>query len=435
MVGTQVGPYEIVREIGAGGMGAVYEALHVQLGRKVALKVLKPEIASSTDMLTRFFNEARAVNHVDHPGLVQISDFGSLPNGSPYLVMELLRGHTLAERLKARTRLSESEALAIIEQLASILAAAHDKGIVHRDVKPSNIMLVPDPAMPGGERVKLLDFGIAKIANSTIASGGLPTTQAGLPLGTPLYMSPEQCVGKTAVDGKADVYALGVILFELLAGQPPFEAENQLALLNMHVSKAPPPLPPGGSTVTTATRQLLSRLLSKDKDLRPTAAQLQVACHSPGTSPLPLSLANARPVLALPLEASKLRLVSGVVALALVLTCALLWWRQRPAPLRQDSDQHGIKPTNMPQVLAPVVTISSPVDAGPTPHDGMAVASDPSTLMHKQPKQSVPAASAPGSPNKLHPGKNSPRVQVPPSDVGKNKKSEHGKKDERFYAD
>src|SRR4051812_42277962 len=135
MVGTQVGPYEIVREIGVGGMGAVYEALHVQLGRKVALKVLKPEIARSADMLTRFFNEARAVNHVDHPGLVQISDFGSLPNGSPYLVMELLRGQTLAERLQARTRLSESEALPIIEQLASILAAAHNKGIVHRDVK------------------------------------------------------------------------------------------------------------------------------------------------------------------------------------------------------------------------------------------------------------------------------------------------------------
>ena len=326
MIGTRVGAYAIVRELGVGGMGTVYEALHIQLGRKVALKVLKPEVASSPEMLTRFFNEARAVNHVDHPGLVQISDFGSLPDGSPYLVMELLRGETLAARLAARGRLAEPATLTIIGQLASILAAAHEKGIVHRDVKPSNVMLVPDPAVTSGERVKLLDFGVAKIANSAIANG-VPMTQKGLPMGTPLYMSPEQCVGATDIDGKADVYALGVILFELLVGHTPFDAENALALLNMHVRKPPPSLRELVPTVTLTTAQLLDSLLSKEARARPSAAQVQAACLSPSSPGLPTSRLAAVSGRQIIRRAVMGGLVAGVLALVcgfLLRTCSLL---------------------------------------------------------------------------------------------------------------
>ena len=284
MVGTQVGQYAIVRELGGGSMGTVYEAKHLQLGGRAAIKVLKPELASSPETLTRFFNEAKAVNHIDHPGLVRIFDFGSLPNGSPYLVMELLSGETLAARLQARSRLSEPEALAIIGQLASILEAAHQRGIVHRDVKPSNIMLVPDPAAARGERVKLLDFGVAKITSGSLA-GAVAATQAGLPSGTPLYMAPEQCEGLPSIDGKADIYALGVILFELLAGRPPFEAETPLALLNMHVRREPPPLRRLNPGVSEGTSRLVGTMLSKDKASRPSAAQLKDACGPAHAAP------------------------------------------------------------------------------------------------------------------------------------------------------
>ena len=182
----RVGPYRIVSLLGKGGMGAVCEAVHETIGRRVAIKVLHARYAHDPDAARRFFNEARAVNLIEHPSLVQVSDFGQLPDGTGYLVMEFLRGESLSQRLH-RGRPSLRSILQISWQTADALCAAHDKGVIHRDLKPANVMLIPEPVAPGGERVKLLDFGVAKLT----AGSGKETTSS-VVLGTPLYMSPEK---------------------------------------------------------------------------------------------------------------------------------------------------------------------------------------------------------------------------------------------------
>lgn len=171
-------------------MGEVYEAVDDKLGRHVAIKILLPRYAEDAEIIARFFNEARAVNLIGHPGLVQVFEFGELPTGGAFMVMEFIPGTTLRDRLKQSERLAEMEALQVALQLASALATAHTKDIVHRDLKPGNVMLVPDPVLPTGQRVKLLDFGIAKLG-AQITAGDQPRTRTGLAIGTPTYMSPE----------------------------------------------------------------------------------------------------------------------------------------------------------------------------------------------------------------------------------------------------
>jgi serine/threonine-protein kinase len=185
----RIGSYRIVRKLGQGGMGEVFEAVHETIERRVAIKLLRPERARNAAAAARFFNEARAVNRIDHPGLVQVSDYGETPDGSIYIVMELLRGETLGQRLARRGRLGLAEVLLLCRQVASVLVAVHEKGIIHRDLKPDNMMFVPDPDTPGGERVKLLDFGIAKLTLEGDAARVRTSTD--MLIGTPVYMSPE----------------------------------------------------------------------------------------------------------------------------------------------------------------------------------------------------------------------------------------------------
>lgn len=268
--GTRIGPYRIVRQLGEGGMGAVYEGVHVAIERRVAIKVLHAEYARNREFAARFFNEARAVNIVRHPGLVQVSDFGQTESGLAYLVMEYLSGETLAERLRRLSRLSEAEALHIVQQLASALAAAHAHGIVHRDLKPGNVMIVTEHSGSSGERVKLLDFGIAKLSQAN-QPGADVRTRTGLPMGTPLYMAPEQCRGDSEIDGRTDVYALGIMLYQMVVGHPPFESDSDLALLNMHNSRPPPPLP---SEVSKELASLVEAMLQKAAAARPAMAEV-----------------------------------------------------------------------------------------------------------------------------------------------------------------
>jgi serine/threonine protein kinase len=208
------------------------------LGKPAAVKVLLPELSNNREIVNRFFNEARAATSVRHPGIVEIFDFGYMPSGLAYIVMELLDGESLSRVLVARGRLSEQEALVYTRGIASALAPAHAQGIVHRDLKPDNIFLVRDPDMLGGLRPKILDFGIAKVTEAQ-RIGGVSKTRTGAVLGTPTYMSPEQCRGTGEIDARSDLYAVGCILYEMLVGRPPFALRgHRRAARHAHVHGA-----------------------------------------------------------------------------------------------------------------------------------------------------------------------------------------------------
>ncbi|XXY16336.1 SUMF1/EgtB/PvdO family nonheme iron enzyme [Sorangium sp. So ce216] len=271
LIGSCIGQYLIAEEIGRGGMGIVYRAVHQSVGQLAAVKVLSSHFARDESHLRRFANEARALSRVAHPGLVKIFDFGQTPRGEPYILMEYLGGELLRSRLARSRKLALSEALHIGRQAASALAAVHRNGIVHRDVKPSNMMLVADDEAPGGERLKLLDFGIARVAGE-----GADLTAPGAVLGTAVYMSPEQCAGESQVDGRSDVYALGVVLYELLAGTPPFNGQSA-EVLRMHLFQEVRPLEELAPEIPREILSLIGRMLAKPPSLRPDMIQVNEA--------------------------------------------------------------------------------------------------------------------------------------------------------------
>lgn len=251
--------YRLVRCIGDGGMGQVYEAQHVNINRRFAIKLLKPEIVSNPEAVARFRQEAWSASSIGHENIVEIDDFATLPNGSVYLAMEFLEGMSLAERMRRSERLSLDQMLDILLQTCRGLEAAHQKNIVHRDMKPENIFLVERRERL---RAKILDFGIAKVSGT---EGSQNLTRTGTIFGTPFYMSPEQALGKP-LDLRADIYSVGVIMYELFTGRVPFEADSFMGILTKHITTAPQPprqLAPDRE-IPEAVERIILRAMAKE---------------------------------------------------------------------------------------------------------------------------------------------------------------------------
>ncbi len=289
-LGTTLGSYEIVELLGKGAMGRVYKARHVRLGREVALKVLNPEFVARADVVQRFFREARVVNDIDHENIVEVTDFVEQP-GVAYLVMELLDGESLRDLMDLRGRKypQVKRIVAIMTQVCSALGAAHAKGVIHRDLKPDNVIVVK---RDGADFVKVLDFGVAKLRGG----GDLAETTTGMIIGTPHYMAPEQALGRE-IDRCTDVWAAGVVLYELLAGCMPFTGASFVELAVQIREKPPKDFPnktPRGERIPPWLAAVALKCLEKKPaDRYRSMAALSEALAARGEDPsrgLPLKL-------------------------------------------------------------------------------------------------------------------------------------------------
>jgi eukaryotic-like serine/threonine-protein kinase len=269
--------YRIVSLLGQGGMGHVYRAHHLGLGRDVALKVLLPEWAEH-EMWPRFEREARTLGRLDHPGCVRVLDTGTAHSGCRYLAMELLEGPTLADELARERRLSPRRVTDVAMQLLRALAHAHAHGVVHRDVKPANVMQGCRPG--GGRRLVLIDFGLALLRDDA------PLTAAGITYGSPSYMAPERLLGHPA-DARSDVYAVGVTLYELLAGVRPFVGLSVTEIARQHLERVPLPLRGLRRDLPPSLEIAISRALSKDPERRFASAEEMLSTLEPIPLPEP----------------------------------------------------------------------------------------------------------------------------------------------------
>jgi serine/threonine protein kinase len=279
------GKYEIIAPLGAGGMGSVYRARRVLIGDEVAVKVLHTKFVNDDTLVARFRREARAAAQLHHPNVVTIHDYGEArgPRGFAYIVMELVRGDSLRALIRREGRMDVARAVSLMRDVCAGVGAAHRRGIVHRDIKPDNIIVVPADEDAPTERVKVVDFGIAKLRD--MASDGT-LTEEGDVVGTPYYMSPEQCHGEH-LDVRADVYSLGALLYEMLAGIWPFNAPSLAGIILKHVSEPPPPLPPD-VPAPPALSDAIARALSKvpderQRDATEFAREIQAAAVAPAS--------------------------------------------------------------------------------------------------------------------------------------------------------
>ena len=281
LIGKSIGNYQIKAKLGEGGMGTVYLGEHPLIGKRVAVKVLLEELSANQQIVERFFNEAKAVNNIGHQNIVDVVDYGTIKSDSNqdivYFIMEYLDGESLAARIK-RAGLTQQEVMHVLRQSCSALAASHAKGIVHRDLKPDNIYLCPR----GGDKnfVKILDFGIAKLTGD---GGGSMKTRTGLVIGTPTYMSPEQCEGKGHIDHRSDIYSLGVLMYELLTGRVPFPGDGFGEILVAHLTKIPEPPSALNPDIPAEIEAIVLHSIEKDRNRRfQSMSEFEQALTDPG---------------------------------------------------------------------------------------------------------------------------------------------------------
>ena len=348
------GRYRLERLLGQGGMGAVFEAFHVHLERRVAVKVMPPERAADAEWIARFHREARLTSTIDSPHVVVVSDVGITDDGTRYAAMELLHGEDLRHRLAARGRLPVAEAVELIRQALAGLAAAHAKQVVHRDLKPDNIFLVPQPG--GGELVKLLDFGISKHVGGDL--GGAPgLTAAGMAVGTPAYMPPEQLLGQP-VDQRADLYAIGAVLFQLLTGETPYQGSTFVELAAKHLTEPVPDVRQLRPDVPAHVAAAIDHALAKEVDARvPTATAFRDALTWPASA----AAATLPDLPTAPRRARRGMLIAAGVGVVLVGTLIVIVGRSGSA-----SPQIAPQP---PPTFAPLLAAPQPSDAGVAPAD------------------------------------------------------------------
>ncbi len=357
--GSVLGSYRLVERLGEGGMGEVFLAEHVRLGRRVALKILRPELSAQPDLVRRFFQEAKVVNRISHPNIVEIHDFSEEPVA--HFIMELLSGRDLARARAEEGPFALGRITAIARQVALGLAMAHEKRVIHRDLKPENVFLC---RREGGDFVKILDFGLAKLAESGFGGGeGSPHTQLGMILGTPEFMSPEQAGGR-AVDLRSDVYALGLLVYWMLADEVPLRGRSFGEMVALRETQPPPPLP---------------EITAKGEPLPPALAALTLDCLERDVTRRPASLrlflerlAALEPEAAT--AAQRPRSVQSSLSLFAALAFAALvgggvWWFDRRAPPPPVVAAPTLEPAAVaagsakPRVVGPAVVV--PAEAPP----------------------------------------------------------------------
>lgn len=360
LVGTTIdGRYEVERVLGEGGMGLVYQAKHIVLGKPLAIKVLRPDVSKDEEIITRFRQEAQSASSIGNQHIIDISDFGTLPDGSTYFVMEFLKGVDLTGAIEGAEMMEPGRAIHIMKQLCTALGAAHEIGIVHRDMKPDNVYLIERGGDP--DFVKVLDFGIAKVGGTSSK-----LTRAGQVFGTPHYMSPEQCSG-SGVDHRTDIYAIGVILYEMLTGTVPFDADNLMGILTKHLYEEVPPPSTVRPDLPPEVEQVVLRCMAKQVEARyQTCAELVddlnrlQAGVAPAPMPdIPASSTGAYSALPVQQKSSKAPLIGGLVLLLAAGGGAAAFM----------ATQGGEEPTPPPVVVAepPPAPEPPPVAAQPPP--------------------------------------------------------------------